>query len=216
MSQSDLAPSTNLPDTSTSLATHYSRPIDQTASIPQLQRLPSTSLGKGQGWQEVLPSMSFGGPEHLPETVIESVSTQTAKWTACALGAQKLAKSVSASLTERQGPRLGHSERPIVRHYEGVDNLVVDIELPGLAPEQVEIFYENMELHLFAEKADDAAYPASLRRIYEGLLRADCITCGMRHGVLRVVLQCVGPEEGTDSPQGENLQVLDNVPFNFK
>ncbi|KAF4565729.1 hypothetical protein EYR36_002307 [Pleurotus pulmonarius] len=186
-----------------------------------LQVVIGVAQDNGEGGRKVLPSTSFVGPEHLPEANTEGVAAQSTKLAGRALEAQILAKNVSASWNG-PGPQVGRSERPIVRRYEGVENLVADIELPGLSPNDVQIFYENMNLQLFAKKADNASLPASLRHVYEANLlnlshlQAHRIVCGMKNGLLRVVLQREGPEEATNSPHDQNLQVLDYVPFNFK
>ncbi|KAF4584773.1 hypothetical protein EYR38_002004 [Pleurotus pulmonarius] len=177
--------------------------------------------GDVQGEQEGSGTMLLVAPNQLPAEIIGKERAQSERPAAFGLKAKDLRAKYPLSLTSERERRVQRQERPIVRRHEGVNNLVVDIELPGFSLHEVSIFYQDAGLHLFAEKTDDPKWPTNLRRFYEGSLRvgkqkvADHITCGMKEGLLRIVLEREEAEEGSDSPQDENLQILDYIPWDF-
>ncbi|KAF4586263.1 hypothetical protein EYR38_010538 [Pleurotus pulmonarius] len=180
----------------------------------------SNAESGAQGEQEESGSTVLIAPEQLPPPIIGKERAQSERPATYGLKTKDLRAKYPVSSTNERGRRVQRPERPIVRRHEGVNNLVVDIELPGFSLHEVSIFYQDAGLHLFAEKTDDPKWPTNLRRLYEGSLhvgkqKADHITCGMKEGLLRIVLEREEAEEGVDSPQDENLQILDYIPWDF-
>ncbi|KAF7420733.1 hypothetical protein PC9H_011251 [Pleurotus ostreatus] len=111
------------------------------------------------------------------------------------------------------------TELPRLRRYLGVENIVIDAELPGLCPADVRVRYEDGILRLFAGKDDKDGLP-DLRRTYDGALRVgsqntDRIICGMADGILRLILARNKVTEAANTPEGESIKINDGLPTEF-
>lgn len=104
----------------------------------------------------------------------------------------------------------GSTRYPPVNVWHSDDEIVVDAELPGVNPAQIEVKLEDDELSLSGERADETPkqgetfhrrerpYGKFMRKLtlpYRG--QADKVTATYRNGILRIVV----PRAEADKPR---------------
>ncbi|KAF9490136.1 hypothetical protein BDN71DRAFT_222614 [Pleurotus eryngii] len=152
-----------------------------TSSVNPRQGASDDAESKAQAERNETAATILATADPSPETIIDEECTQAPRYRP---EKPELNKNTSTSLASHQGARVWCSERPILCRHEGENNNVVDIELPGFAPDEVEIFYDDLRLHLFAEKADNPERPrksaSNLRRITSSR-QTKCQSHHLRH-----------------------------------